>query len=190
MASVDEHTETEWADLEETAQLDEPEPADTIEVAAAGTVLDVIRERRETLAVEHTYLMLVPGYNELLALRCTPLRGRELTQLRLRLERSKDPSRDFALGADIVINVCEAVVARRTTADPWESLDPTGDDVTVGERLAELLRVEATSSRQVVRALFDLAPSPELAVGDAVGDYLSWAQGADADLDKGLLGES
>lgn len=181
--------------LDETVVLDpDDEPGDDpIEVASAGSVLDVIRERRSQRAADHEYDMQVPGYGGLLVLRCTPLRGETLTQLRLRLERSKDPSRDFALAADIVVAVCENVLARRTPQGELEPLDPTGEPVAINERLAELLRVEVDPrhpARSLVRAVFDKAPSPEMAAGDAVGDYLAWAQGADADLDEGLLGES
>jgi hypothetical protein len=169
------------------------EPADeedALEVPSAGSVLEVIRERRSARAAEHEYDMNVPGYGGLLVLRCTPLRGEDLTRLRVRIERSKDPSRDFQLAADILIAVCENVLARRKVGAELEPLDPTGEPVAINERLAELLRVEASSARELVRAVFALAPSPEMAVGDAVGDYLGWAQGADADLDDGLMGES
>jgi hypothetical protein len=186
------------AELEQTVELKAPawldedaeaEP-DPVEAAPAGSVLDVIRERRSTRAAEHVYDMPVPGYGGLLVLRCTPLAGEALTPLRLRLERSRDPSRDFGLAADILVAACENVLARRSAGAELEPLDPTGEPVELNERLAELLRVEARSARELVRAVFSLAPSPELAAGDAVGDYLAWAQGADADLDEGLLGES
>jgi hypothetical protein len=172
--------------LDETDEL-EPEP---VEVSPAGSVLDVIRERRSARATAQEYEMPVPGYGGLLVLRCAPLRGETLTTLRVRLERSKDPARDFALAADILIAVCEDVVARRTPGAELEPLDPTGEPLELNERLAELLHFDATTARQLVRELFGKAPSPELAVGDAVGDYLAWAQGADADLDDGLMGES
>jgi hypothetical protein len=172
--------------LDETVELRPDEP---VELEPAGSVLDVIRERRSSRAAEHEYDMPVVGYGGLLVLRCGPLAGEDLTPLRLRLERSKDPSRDFALAADILVAACENVLARRAPGGELEPLDPTGEPVTINERLAELLRVEAHSSRELVRAVFDKAPSPELAVGDAVGDYLAWAQGADADLDDGLMGE-
>jgi hypothetical protein len=181
------------AELERAPWLDDTvvlEPEEAVEVAPAGSVLDVIRARRAAKAAEHEYDMPVPGYGGLLVIRCTPLRGEDLTRLRLRIERSKDPSRDFQLAADILIAVCDNVLARRTPAGELEPLDPTGEPVAMTERLAELLRVKAGSARDVVRAVFSLAPSPEMAVGDAVGDYLAWAQGADADLDDGLMGES
>jgi hypothetical protein len=180
-----EQRKTAWTDSD---AIDEPVP-EPIE-AESGSVLDVIRSRRDSRAAEHEYDMPVPGYGGLLVLRCTPLRGETLTKLRLRLDRSKDPSRDFALAADVLSAVCENVLARRTPEAELEPLDPTGEPVRLTERLAELLQVEASSARQLVRAVFSLAPSPEMAVGDAVGDYLAWAQGADADLDEGLLGES
>jgi hypothetical protein len=180
--------------LDETVVLEpEPEP-EGVEVEPAGSVLDVIRGRRSAKAAEHEYDMPVPGYGGLLVVRCAPLAGEALTPLRLRLERSKDPSRDFALAADILIAATENVLARREARAELEPLDPTGDPVTFTERLAELLRIEEIDprhpARSLVRAVFSLAPSPELAVGDAVGEYLLWAQGADADLDEGLLGES
>jgi hypothetical protein len=192
MATHRERELEETVELRAPAWLDEDaEPElDPVEAPPDGSVLDVIRERRSAKAVEHVYDMQVPGYGGLLIVRCAPLAGAALTPLRLRLERSKDPSRDFALAADILIAACENVLARRSQAAELEPLDPTGEPVEINERLAELLRVEATSARQVVRELFSLAPSPELAVGDAVGDYLGWATGVDADLDEGLLGES
>jgi len=184
-------------DLEETQVIEAPawlaEPADEadpVEVPPSGSVLDVIRERRTARAAEHEYDMPVPGYGGLLVLRCAPVGSATLTTGRLRLERSKDPARDFALAADILVEACENVLARRTPTGELEPLDPTGEPVAINERLAELLRVEVHSARELVRAVFSLAPSPEMAVGDAVGDYLAWAQGADADLDDGLMGES
>lgn len=171
--------------LEETVEL-EPEP---VELESAGSVLDVIRERRNARAPEHEYDMLVPGYGDLLVLRCTPIKGEDLTRLRVRIERSKDPTRDFKLAADILHAVVDNVLARRRVGAELEPLDPTGEPVGITDRLAELLRVEATTARELVLELFSLAPSPEMACGDAVGDYLAWAQGADADLDDGLMGE-
>ena len=38
--------------------------------------------------------------------------------------------------------------------------------------------------------IFEKAPSPEIAVGVAVNEYLEWAQGIDADSDEDMLGES
>jgi len=192
-------TDQRDVELDETVELKAPwlddtvvvEPeAEPVEVSPAGSVLDVIRARRSARAAEHEYDMPVPGYGGLLVLRCTPLRGEDLTRLRIRIERSKDPSRDFQLAADLLIAVCENVLARRSPTAELEPLDPTGEPVAINERLAELLRVEASSARELVRAVFSLAPSPEMAAGDAVGDYLAWAQGADADLDDGLMGES
>jgi hypothetical protein len=194
MSATDQRNE-----LEETVELKAPawlgEPADeeepeAVEVGAGGSVLDVIRDRRSAKSAEHEYDMPVPGYGGLLVLRCSPLRGEDLTRLRVRIERSKDPARDFQLAADILSAVCENVLARRTVGAELEPLDPTGEPVALNERLAELLRVEARSARDLILAVFSLAPSPEMAVGDAVGDYLAWAQGADADLDDGLMGES
>ena len=164
-----------------------------VDVDAETSVLDVIRHRRRSYVAEHSYDMLVPGYAGLLVLRCGPLTREHQTRTRLRLEkleRQKDPSRDFAINADTLISVCEEVLARPSARAPLEPLDPTGESVKIDARLAELLQVETSSARELVLVLFEKAPSPEVAVGVAVNEYLSWAQGLDADADEDLLGES
>jgi len=168
---------------------------DTVVLApapAAGSVLDVLRAKTRELAAAHEYDMVVPGraWAGRLVLRCEPLQASTLTTLRMRLERSKDPERDFALNADVLINACVDVLGRRTRTD---ELVPLGGDVpmTIGAPLADALGLDGmTTSRQVLRALFSGVPSPELAVMNAAGDYLSWAQGADEDLEVDALGES
>lgn len=175
--------------LVDDEELERPEP-EPVEASAAGSVLEVIRRRREERSAEREYDLLVPGYGGLLVLRCSPLRGDQQTVLRQRIDRSKDPAKDFALAADVLVAVCERVLARRTREGPLESLDPSGEDVGINARLAELLHVESTTARGLVRALFDKAPSPEMAAAKEVGEYLAWAQGEDVDLDDELLGES
>lgn len=184
MMAVDEHVSSTEVDF----GLDDE--AGGILVDPGSSVLDAIRDRRAQLTHEHVYDLKVPGYRGLLVLRCAPIRGAKLTQLRTRLETSKDPERDFGLNADVLIDSCQAVLARRSLEDEFETLDPTGEVVRIDSRLAELLKLDTTRARDVVRELFAAAPSPELACGVAVGDFAAWSSGADLEVEDDLLGES
>ena len=171
----------------------EPEP-EPVEAPAEGSVLDVIRRRRESYHAEEHYYALVPGYEGLFALECGPLKAETQTATRVRmqmLERKGDPARDWAINADTLIAVTERVVGRVSIGSPWESIDTlTGEPVRIEERLAELLGVEAASARELLRAVFDKVPSPEVAIGVRVNEYLEWAQGLDLDADRLMMGES
>lgn len=161
-----------------------------VEAVAGGSVLDAIRRRHDELRREHFYDLKVPGYRGCLVLRCAPIRGAKLTQLRIRLEQSKDPERDFGLNADVLIDSCQQVLGRERPEDELETLDPTGEPVRIDARLAELFGVQTDRARDMVYRLFDAAPSPELACGVAVGEFAAWSQGAELDAEDELLGES
>jgi len=174
---------------------DAPTEIRPLEVDVQETALEAIRRRREEHTAEQVYDMVVPGYRGCLVLRCAPLAGDSQTRARMRMEkmeRQKNPMRDFALNADTLLDVVEEVLVRRSRDLPLEPIDPSGEPRRLDTRLAELLQVseEAPTLRLLVRAIFDQVPSPEIAVGVAVSEYLSWAQGVDADADEDLLGES
>ena len=67
-----------------------------------------------------------------------------------------------------------------------------GEPVGIEQRLVELLKLTpaAISSRELLRSLFALAPSPELAINVAAGEYVDWARAADEDVDTEFVGES
>jgi len=153
----------------------------------AGSVLDAIRARRATIAAQHEYEMRLPRYGDQLVLVCKPAPASWLTRIRERMQ-SKNPERDYAVSADLLISVCIAVRGRRKPGGPLTDLDPD-EPVRIDDRLAELLGFQAETARDVVRGLFHGAPSPEVAVVSAVNDYMEWSQGASDESDEELLGE-
>ena len=172
---------------------------DTVAITLAGgngSVLDVIKARREEIAAEHEYLMYVPGYQRLLAIRCHPLSGAVVTAARTRMERSKNPECDFGLAADLLIEACDEVIARKTRQSEWEPIAPDGLPTQLDHRLAEMFgfvpdpESSLGSARQLVRSLFDKVPAPEMSVSVHVGEYLAWCQGEDVDVEEELLGEA
>lgn len=181
----------EWQEADDETQVLGP-----IEVPVDETALDAVRRRREEHQAEKTYDLLPPGYGGCLVLRLGPPTAEVQTMTRLRmekLERKKDPNRDFALNADTLIAVCEEVLVRKTRAAPLEPVLVDGEPVALDAGLAEALGVTVDPrhpGRSLVRDLFRGAPAPEIAVGVHVNQYLEWAQGLDADSDEELLGES
>ena len=156
------------------------------------SVLDAVRKRREALAHDRFYDLDVPGYNGCLVLRCGPIDAKKLGQVRERLTRAGGGAvLDFSFNADIIIDSCREVLARRRPEDVLESIDPNGDEpVRIDARLAELFGVETNRARDLLRVLYEGAPSPEVAVERAQIDLYQWSAGAEEELEEDLLGES
>ena len=162
----------------------EPKPKTT------SSVLDALRERRASYVREATLDLDVPGYSGRLALRCGPIAGSVLTRLRERMERSRSPERDYNLNADTLIAATRDVVGRLAEADEYQPLDPD-EPMRLDHVLAETLDFPpGANAREVVRGLFGLAPSPDVAVGVAAGRYMEWAAAINEQADEDYLGES
>jgi hypothetical protein len=172
---------------------EEPTPAPALDVAPGGSVLDAVRKRREALAGERHYDLEVPGYRGCVVLRCGPIDGAKLAQVRERQMRAGSGGGavlDFAFNADLVIDSCREVLARRHPDDPLETIDPDGGTVRIDAHLAELLGVQATRARDVLLALFSPAPAPEVAIERAQMELYQWSSGAEGEVEEELLGES
>lgn len=175
----------------EADEADETETHDP----APGSLLDRLRQVRADAASDYRYDLLVPGYRGLVAIRCKPIPGRTSSQLATRLVKSKSPEAAFEMAADTLIAACEEVIVRSKSEDDWQTLGSLngGEPVGIGTELVELLQLEPREggrSREVVRSLFGLAPSPELALGGLVGEYLAWAAASDEELDEAFAGNS
>jgi len=157
--------------------------------AASSTVLSMLRAKRAAHTAAQTYDISVPGYDELLVLRCGPLPGAKFTVFRERHERSRSPERDFNLNADMLLAAVQDVLVRRTPDDELQPLD-ADDPIGLDERLAQGLGLNAKSGRELTRELFGAAPIPEMAVNTLMGSYMEWATGVNADADETFAGES
>lgn len=170
-------------------------PQTTAEASQNGqhepdSVLEALRAQRARHVADRHYDVDVPGYDGLLVLRLGPIASPVLTRLRLRAERSRSPDVDFNLNADTIIAACRAVLGRARREDMLVPLkDTEGEPVRIDDRLAELLGIDATVARDVLRTLFEGANSPELAVAATGGSYVDWAASANAEADEEFLGE-
>jgi hypothetical protein len=173
----------------------EPTEADTVILPPPKTssLLDALRARRAEMLDEQTTDLLVPGYNGMLALRVGPLTGREQSRLTSRMAQSKSPDREATYNADTLITATRELVVRNTEGEPWQSLGSLngGDPVGIDDRLVELLDLKpaALTARATLRALFALAPSPDIAINLASAEYITWAGGITEDVDADYVGE-
>lgn len=160
----------------------------------SNSLLDQLRARRDDIAAEQTVDLPVPGYRSKLALRCGPVESRQLAALARRMVNSKAPDRELTSNMDTLILACREIVVRESEGEEWRSMSELdgGEPVGIEERLVDLLKLtpETVTSRELLRSLFALAPSPELAINVMAGEYVDWARAADEDVDTAFVGES
>jgi hypothetical protein len=155
-----------------------------------GSLLETLRQRRSEQAVEHAYDLEVPGYDGCLVLRLAPLAGETLSKLVDRAQKSKSPTKEFNANADMILLATQEVLGRRSRGDELESVDPDGGTVRIDERLAELFGLQASTAREVLVALWEGVPSPEIAIGLAAAEFIEWSGEAGRENDEAFLGES
>ena len=174
-----------------TGETPSTEHANSVPTAASegGSVLDALRARREQLAEDHTLNIAVPGYEELLFVQLTVIPSRQLQTIRDRAERSNSPDAETNANADLLINGCQDILARANADDDLAPIDDR-EATTIGKRLAELLKLDDSSARATLVDLFRAAPSPDLAIGVAAGEYVQWMRSGNQEIDETLLGES
>jgi hypothetical protein len=153
------------------------------------SVLERLKERRSEIATAYTFDLEVPGTGGLLVLQLVPLPRQRLSALTSRATKSTSPEVDLNLNADTLIAATRDVLARNRREDALMPLDPE-EPTRIDEKLAGMLGLpEASRAREVLTAVFAMAPSPELAIGVSVGRYLEWATGAEAEIEEEFSGE-
>jgi hypothetical protein len=153
-------------------------------------IIEALRARRAEKAEQHFHDEEVPGYGGLLVLRLGALPGNALTELRLRLERSRSPDRESNMNADVIAKATRAVLGRARVDDELVELPGHDGPVRMDAELAEILGIDAKTARQVVFAVFEKANAPDIALAATAASYLEWATSAADEADEELLGES
>lgn len=159
---------------------------------AAASVWGVLQARRAQLAGERHLDLEVPGTFGLFTLRLGPISGQKLAQLTDRLQKSRSPDRDYNLNADYLIASCQGILGRQDPSRPKELMvDEAGDAICLDRRLADAFGLpQDIPMRGLVKRLYAGAPSPEMAVQMAGGEYVAWAAGITPELDEEALGEA
>jgi hypothetical protein len=159
--------------------------------AAPGlSVLDRLKERRDEIGQARTFDLEVPGTGGRLVLRLGALPRQRFAALTARAAKSKNPDADLNLNADTLIAATVEVLGRNSREEPLRGVGLDGQTVRIDETLAGLLGLpDATRAREVLQAVFAMAPSPDLAIGVAAGQYMEWAAAAVDDADEEFVGE-
>jgi hypothetical protein len=151
----------------------------------AGSRLDWLRARHESLKADRHVDKTVPGYDGRLAVRYGPVPWSIVSKLQtIAAANNPDPTMVGAANTDVVIAACRDVLIREDDDDELHGIDPEGP-ITFGPELAELIGADATSARAVVEWLF---PS-EWAVGAHAGELIAWTQAAGREDAEQLAGE-
>ena len=156
----------------------------------ASSAFDVLREKRREHTASQSFDLNVPGYGDLLVLRCGPISGALFSRFRERHERSRSPERDFNLNADVLLAACQEVLWRPVPDAQPDAFSDDDEPMTLDERLAEGLGFAATSGRELVRQLFGAAPIPEVSLSNTMNGYMEWATALNAEADQEFAGES
>jgi hypothetical protein len=156
------------------------------------SVLERLKARRSELAGERTFDLEVPGTGGLLVLRLGVMPRQRLAALTTRAAKTNGSEGDLNLNSDTLISACRSVLVREHRDDELRPVEPeAAQPVRIDERLGARLGLpQATRARDVLQAVFGMAPSPDLAIGAAAGQYMQWASAADADVDEEFVGES
>ena len=158
--------------------------------AGTQSILEALRARRDDFVGDRFVDLEVPGWAGCLALRCGSVTSATMRRLRQRLDKSRSPDRDFNYACDVLVAACREVRGRATQQDRMTTLVYNGEPMRIDLELANALGIPAQGARDVVRQLFERAPTPDVAVGATIQRYMEWAGALDEEIDSDYLGES
>lgn len=172
-------SEAEYAEIEETT---------------GGSVVDMLRRRRQALASETTTDLDIPGYGGELFARYHLIDGKQLNAIATKVQKTEREASARALFAsiDVLIAACDGLYIRDHGVEKGVH-EVMGEDTPVryDQRLAEFLQYEGAlganpTARGVVLGLFG---NNELAILTHSGNLQRWMMGLEAQNDEEFLGE-
>jgi hypothetical protein len=184
--AVDEHTEEEWAELEEAAAEPELPPQ-----AADDSVLAALRAQRDELGEEHTYDVDVPGWKGLLVLRFGAISQAQQSALLSRIVASKGKQIQMH-NLDLLIAAYRCGLGRSRPGGELRVIMDSDQDPASLKDLVEIVGLgEAPErAREAMRLLFQGANSPETSLTAVSNEWHEWATNENEEADRDFLGES
>lgn len=161
-----------------------------------ASVLDRLREQRETQLAEKRLSLPVKGWDGLLYVRYRPLSWEKLMDLLDSV--ALDAESGVQANADALVAACDALLVKDDPEGEPRSLAAVlreqGEDVPQAEvRFDEVacdaLGIEGVqTARETVLAIFAGAVSPELSVAEHAARLGGWMRSAAEEVDDSLLG--
>lgn len=173
--------------------MSDDEPASNGNGNGAGSHLDWLRARHAALSEDRTLDLEVPGYEGRLVVRYGPAPWKSSERLqqamvaRLGNGRRDDARALLNAQADVLIAACRDVQFRNDDGE-LQPLDPTGEPITFGPELAQLVGADGVeSARDVLFWIF--GPTGEFGVTVQAGEVLAWTQDATRTANAEFVGE-
>jgi len=153
---------------------------------AGASHLDFLRARHAALTKDRTLDLEVPGYAHRLVIRYGRVPWSVVGRAQ-ELFANPGPDHEGTLLAqvDFLVAACREVLVRDDDGT-LKSIDPSGEPRRFDPTLAELLRFDTKTAREVVRELFRNDP----AVAVQAGEVMSWSVNAEEDAAEEFMGES
>lgn len=152
-------------------------------------VRERLRARRDELKKKDTLTLVVPGYEEELAVRYRAVPGKEMEKFSKKLRKTEA---GMKTAEEIIVRCCETIMARpEEDADLEPLTGDKGDDdfVKFDVRLADFLGFDAKSVHEVIKGTFSPDDNRPLAAFGHAHALMSWMEGKEEQVDKNLLGE-
>ena len=163
---------------------------ETTDRPGAGLALGKIREARQKIAARKDLLLVVPGYDNLVAVRYQTLSPAELDIITTRIQKANEKGDLMAANADLLIRSCKEIVGRTDASGEWEPVLGEGTTTTFASgTLAEALGEQASTSREEVYALFSPGGQQPMAHATHAAALSSWMNGQVEAIEAELLGE-
>lgn len=167
-----------------------PEAPEGDEETPKLTAKERIRAKRDELRKQQTLTLLVPGYEDELAVRYRAIPGDDMNKFQKRLVKTEA---GMKTAEEVMIRCCDTVMA---IDDEGRKLEPLVGDreendfiVLSDMRLAEYLGFEAKSVHEIIAGTFSPDDTRPLAAFTHAQALMSWMQGKNEEIDKSLLGE-
>lgn len=127
-----------------------------------GTVLDVLKEKRERISEDDTVRKDVPGYGGFLVVEYKLLPYDLVSKLVNKAAKAKNPLHELAAQTDIIVQACKEFYVNPEDSDELQPLNTAdssfGDEpVVYDQRLATAagLKGNLDSARKIAQALFN-----------------------------------
>lgn len=150
------------------------------------SVISTLRGLRSKLGAQSPpFDVVVPGYDDLLIVRCKWVPFKDLNQGAKDLQKISEPTElQIAAAADTFVTTCQELLIR--VDDVVKPLAKDGVPITFGDpRLPDLLGfTPTTSARDAVRSVF----ANEYALITTANSVVEWLQDTTRNVDKAFLG--
>lgn len=152
----------------------------------AGSHIEWLRARHDTIAADHTMVADVPGYQGRLVVRYGRVPWAAISRAQTLIANpGKDGEGSLLAQVDFLVSACREIMVRNTDGE-LEPIDPSGEVRRFDPELAALLGAEARTARETLRWVF--ANDPAVAV--QAGEVLDWTVRTGEDTVDDFMGES